>query len=225
MKLKKHAKGIMDVDGWLNECPPKKGEKQWVSGRSAMELAKYITKNLPCVPSEIEDALKPIVSVNSQFEWDAEHVTALPGRGEGRNHDAILYNEDILVTIEAKADETLGNLVGEEIQKASVNKLYRISELLRHIFKADFKKYGDLRYQLITAAVGTALEAKNRGLDTAVMLVIVFRTDGKVDEEKLARNHDDIKNFLIAVNAHEENGFAVIPNNMDVKLYFKEIII
>ena len=42
MKLKKHPKNIVDCDSWYNACPPKKGKKQWVDGRSAKELAKYI---------------------------------------------------------------------------------------------------------------------------------------------------------------------------------------
>ena len=225
MKLKKHLKNIVDLDSWFNECPPKKKEKQWVDGRSAMELAKYITKNLPLVPAELEEAISKVVPADAEFDWDAEYVTALPGAGEGRNHDAVLYNEDIVITIEAKADETLGNLIGEELKNASVNKLNRISKLLEYIFEGSFKDYQNLRYQLLTASVGTLLEAKKQNLATAVMTVLVFKTNGDVIEEKLASNHKDIEEFLTAVGAYEENGLYVIPNNTDIKLYFKEIII
>jgi hypothetical protein len=225
VKLKGHHKGITNVEDWYSLCPPKKGEKQWVSGRSAMELAKYVTKNLPYVPIEIENALKTLIPKNVMFEWDAEYVTDLPGKGEGRNHDAIFYNSDIVVTIEAKADETFGNLIGEELHNASVNKLHRISEMLRCIFKGGFKEYGKLRYQLLTASVGTILEAQTRDIDTAVLLIVVFKSNGNIEEDKLAKNHGDIEIFLEAAGAYEENGFMVIPNKTGIKLYFKEIII
>lgn len=225
MLLKKHPKDIVDHNSWRKECPPKKGDIQWVDGRSAKELAKYITKNLYSVPAEIESALKAIVSSKSEFDWDAEYVTQLPGIGEGRNHDAILYNKDIVITIEAKADETLGNLIEDEIKNASVNKLYRITSLLEHIFKGGFKNYQKLRYQLLTASVGTILEAQNQKCKTAVLLVLVFKSNGDVKEENLIANHKDIEAFLSATNAYVENGLFVIPNNTDIKLYFKEIVI
>ena len=225
MKLNPHEKNIINYDDWKIECPPKKADKQWKPGRSAMELAKYMTEKFPNVPSEIENALKVLVPESSNFDWDAEYVTPLPGRGEGRNHDAILWNEDIVVTIEAKADEPLGNLIIDEMKGSSVNKLCRISEMLKLMFKGNFKKYGELRYQLLTASVGTILEAQKQGCDIAVLLVLVFKTNGNVTEEKLFKNHTDIEQFFEATNAYEENGFMVIPNNTDVKLLFKEIVI
>ena len=231
MKLNRHPQNIVDPDSWKQVCPPKKGDIQWRDGRSAKELAKYMTKCLPAIPTEIEQALEKIASPISQFDWDAEYVTALPGKGEGRNHDAILYNDDIVITIEAKADETLGNLIDEEIQNASVNKLNRISKLLEYIFGGGFKEYHGLRYQLLTAAVGTLLEVEHQNkedgkhIKTAVMLVLVFKTNGDVTEEKIASNHKDIENFLEATNAYDENGLKVIPNNTGTKLYFKEIVL
>ena len=225
MLLKKHPKNIIDHDSWYNVCPPKKGEKQWADGRSAKELAKYITKQLPFVPAEIENAVGSIVSANAEFDWDAEYVTNLPGIGEGRNHDGILFNKDIVITIEAKADETLGNLIAEEIKTASVNKLHRISSMLEYIFKGGFKDYQNLRYQLLTASVGSILEAQNKKCKTAVLIVLVFKSNGKVTEEKVTANHKDVEAFLNATKAYKENGLYVIPNNTDIKLYFKEIIL
>lgn len=225
MKLNNHPKKIVDCDSWYNICPPKKGEKQWVDGRSAKELAGYITASLPFVPAEIENSLNKILPVNAEFDWDAEYVTNLPGTGEGRNHDAIFFNNDIVITIEAKADETLGNLIEKELENASVNKLCRIGSLLKYIFKDGFKDYRNLRYQLLTASVGTILEAENKNCKTAMMIVLVFKSNGNVDEEKINSNHKDIEAFLDATKAYEENGLYVIPNNTDVKLYFKEIII
>jgi hypothetical protein len=225
MQLNKHPDGITDHTSWKQLRPPKKGDHHWRDGRSAKEFAKYMTAAFPAVPTEIENALKTILPLHTSFDWDAEYVTALPGTGEGRNHDGILYNDDLVITIEAKADETLGNLIEEEMQNASVNKLYRISKLLGCLFKEGFKNYRNLRYQLLTASVGTIMEAKRKNINTAVMLVLVFKTNGDVTEEKLVSNHNDIANFLEATNAYDENGFKVIPNNTGIKLYFKEIVI
>ena len=225
MKLHKHEKCITTVEDWETVCPPKKGEIQWKDGRSAKELAKFITASLPAMPAEMEAALKDLAPADAAFHWDAEYVTALPGFGEGRNHDMLLYNDELVVTVEAKADETLGKLVSEEMHGASVNKLHRISELLRILFKGGFRDYPSLRYQLLTASVGTILEAQNRGVNTAVLLVVVFKTNDNVKNENITDNHRDVLAFLKAANAYDEHGCAVIPNNTDVKLYFKEIVL
>lgn len=223
MKLNAHAKGIVDCDSWETHRPPKMPERQWKDGRSAKELARYITASLPGVPVEIEEALKHLVPANAVFDWDAEYVTKLPGTGEGRNHDAVLFGEDLVVCIEAKADETLGNLCGEEMADASVNKLHRISALLDMFFKGGFKKYRQLRYQLLTAGAGAILEAQKQKAAKAVLLVIVFKSREHTEEAKLQANDRDIENFLAATNAFPAEGLMQIPNNTDVALYFGKI--
>ena len=64
-----------------------------------------------------------------------------------------------------------------------------------------------------------------QAIHTAVMLVLVFKTSGDVEEEKLASNHRDIENFLKTANAYDESGFKAILNSTDIKLYFKELIL
>ena len=225
MTLKPHKNGIVNTESWKQIRPPKKGDAQWRDGRSAKELAKYITEALPAVPTEIENALAPLVPSDASFDWDAKYVTPLPGIGEGRNHDAVFYNDQLLVTIEAKADETLGNLVKEELQNASVNKLQRIGSLLGMLFQSGFKNYRDLRYQLLTAATGTLIEAQRLHVNTAVMIVLVFQSHGNVTQEKLDPNHKAVVDFLAATGAYDESGFKVIPNHTNIKLYFKEIVV
>jgi hypothetical protein len=82
-----------------------------------------------------------------------------------------------------------------------------------------------LRYKLLTASVGTILEAEKRGIDTAVFVVLVFESTGNIVSAKQSANHQDIEHFLKAVNAFDENGLVRIPNTAGVKLYFQEIII
>lgn len=223
MKLNAHVKNITDCDSWKKHRPPKKTDIQWKDGRSAKELARYITAALPDMPSEIEKVLIDFVDKDAAFDWDAEYVTKLPGSGEGRNHDAVFFYDDIVVCVEAKADETLGNLIKEEMDNASVNKLYRISCLLSMIFKGGFKKYDNLRYQLLTASAGTIAEAQRRSVNTAVLLVIVFKSEKHTMKEKLECNNEDIQNFLEAVNAVNYKSLKKIPNNTEVNLYFGKI--
>lgn len=225
MKLNDHEEHIVDCDSWRMVRPPKKPNLQWKDGRSAKELAKYMTSALPNVPREIEEVLQNFVGMDASFHWDAEYVTELPGEGEGRNHDAIIYNEDVVVCIEAKADEPLGNLIEDEIDGASINKLSRICSLLKMLFKNGFKKYAELRYQLLTASTGTILEAQKRGVDNAVLLVIVFKSEKHTKQEKLDNNDKDIQKFLNVVNATDCKNLKKISNNSDVNLYFGKIVI
>lgn len=223
MRLNKHINNITDCDTWKMHRPPKKPDIQWRDGRSAKELARFITNALPNMPMEIEKILKTFVGESAVFDWDAEYVTKLPGSGEGRNHDAILYNDDIIVCIEAKADETLGNLIGEEIKGASVNKLSRICSLLKLLFKDGFKDYNNLRYQLLTASAGTIIEAQERGVENAVLLVVVFKSENHTTKEKLENNNMDIQNFLQATNAVDYENLKMIPNSTGINLYFSKI--
>ena len=94
-----------------------------------------------------------------------------------------------------------------------------------YIHSCDYQK---LRYQLLTASVGTILEAKKRECATAVLLVAVFKKNGHVSKEKLVANDEDIKAFLNATQAHlveGENGLYKIPNKTNIALYFKKIVI
>lgn len=225
MKLNDHVKHIVDCDSWKKNKPPKRADIHWKEGRSAMELAKYVTNALPNMPREIEEVLGCFVNRDSVFDWDAEAVTDLPGSGEGRNHDAIFFNNDVVVCVEAKADESLGNLIGDELKGASINKLNRISCLLKMLFKDSFNQYADLRYQLLTASTGTILEAQNKGVNTAIFLVIIFSSKKNTTKAKLDNNDMDIQKFLTATNAVDYKNLKRIPNNTGIDLYFGKIVI
>lgn len=219
-----HAENVIDCDSWKEKRPPQIPDIHWKEGRSAMELARYVTSAMPNMPREIEEVLEFFVSPSSVFDWDAEYVTKLPGSGEGRNHDAIFYNNDI-VCVEAKADETLGNLISDELNNASINKLSRICCLLKMLFKGGFKQYAGLRYQLLTASTGTILEAQKRGVDKAILFVIVFRSPKYTTKEKIDSNDKDIQYFFSATKAIDYKNLKKIPNNTGIDLYFGEIVI
>ena len=101
MKLKEN--GIYDLDSWFDIAPPMGAKSQWVVGRSAMELARYMTAKFPYVPCEIEKILIDFTESDAEFDWAGEHITSFAeydlGRGEGRNHDAFMWNGDVVVGI------------------------------------------------------------------------------------------------------------------------------
>ena len=156
---------ITDLDTWFKFAPPMGGEVQWEDGRSAKELAKYITNALPNVPSEVEAVLSKFVATDAELSFDAEYVTSFSahglGKGNGRNHDAIIYNDEIFVGVEGKADESFGNdRVGEAYEKGSSNKKKRIEGMVDIVFGDGVDNHSDTRYQLLTASAATMLEAK-----------------------------------------------------------------
>ncbi len=141
-----------------------------------------------------------------------EHETALPPLGSRgpRCHDLALKAEqagwDVTVCIEAKADESFGGTVAEELRKAErrpvTNFPQRIEWLTRSLlglpaFKDDQLSdvVAKLPYQLLCAIGGTLLEAKLQRASKAVFLVHEFRTMATVDA-KLDANANALNQFL-----------------------------
>lgn len=229
MKLRDN--GITNVETWEIKAPPMGKSRQWVDGRSAKELARYMTKNYPQLPTEIESILKEFVRDDSEFDWAAEYVTRFEpfglGRGEGRNHDAFLYNDELVIGIEGKADEPLGSqLIGEALKDATPNKVQRINGMIQMLFGGTPEAHKDIRYQLVTAATATLLEATKKNVKKALLLVIVFNSS-KCSEEKLERNNKDIDNFLRDISAKNIGEHYIIPTRYGeetgVELFFKKI--
>ena len=229
MKLRDN--GITNVETWEIKAPPMGKSRQWVDGRSAKELARYMTKNYPQLPTEIESILKEFVRDDSEFDWAAEYVTRFEpfglGRGEGRNHDAFLYNDELVIGIEGKADEPLGSqLIGEALKDATPNKVQRINGMIQMLFGGTPEAHKDIRYQLVTAATATLLEATKKNVKKALLLVIVFNSS-KCSEKKLERNNKDIDNFLRDISAKNIGEHYIIPTRYGeetgVELFFKKI--
>ena len=230
MQLKSNQ--ITDLDSWFDFAPPMGGKKQWVDGRSAKELARYMTANFPNVPAEIENILSDFTVSDAEFDWAGEYVTSFAdydlGRGEGRNHDAFMWNGDVVVGIEGKADESLGSqLVGDAILNAGENKMHRIRGMIKMLFGDGPENHKNVRYQLVTATTATLLEAKERKVKNAVLLVIVFKKKGCYSERRIAENKADIERFLLGIEAKKHGEYFEIPTaygkENDISLYFKYI--
>ena len=209
---------IHDTDSWFHIASPAGGSKQWKIGRSAFELASYVTKTLPKAPDKIEQCLRDAgLDTNQTFEWGAEYVTDFVkyglGRGSGRHHDAALWNAGTFMGIEAKADEKLDYYVSELFSKASDNKKKRIGGLCQMVFGDDAGNHPAIRYQLLTALGGVLLEAQSRKTENAVLLILTFLKEGTdakglpyYSQAKVNTNTQDIERFLNALHWDEQTG-------------------
>lgn len=230
--MKLNCNKIIDLESWFGIAPPEGGKKQWKDGRSAKELARYLTAALPQLPKEIETALFPFSPLNTTFNWDAEYKTELPGKGHPRQHDAALWNDDLFVGIEAKADETFGeSFVSESYlaKNCSENKKRRIKSLCSMLWgkEDDPIRHTDIRYQLLAASTACLLEAFRRRLKKAMLLILVFKKDGYYEQENINKNNADLDAFLRACDAvPKENGYLLqttYGKNNGINLFVQKI--
>jgi hypothetical protein len=201
---------IRTLDEWKLLAPPKKGGLQWVEGRSAMEVARaWVGGGEPAIPSgfaQLLDSHKLTQGFVCE-EVYPEHVTRLDEfRGEHRNHDLLLVGfaagRKTVIGVEGKNDESFGQLVGayhaEKSAGGAPSKVpERIERLVETLFGHGPEPAALLRYQLLTASVGTLIEAEARCAERAVLVVHVFRSIGS-KAANLAANASDYAAFVHA---------------------------
>ena len=213
------------ISGWEEWTRPKK-EYQWACGRSAMELAKaWFPGGRLSAPAEFMGLLlsHPRLQGLKLIRGIPEHVTGLPERGEGRNHDLWLLGRiqsgSVTICVEAKADEPFGNDTVAEYRKAAFHRVERgestrvperIDALLGMIGKPA-ANWEAVRYQLLTAICGTILQAKLDLSNLAVFVVHEFHTD-KTRADNLQRNSEDFERFLTVIG-------VTSPSNTDGHLH------
>jgi len=141
-----------------------------------------------------------------------ERITAFDGYGTGRHHDLVVVLQGAecgmwLAGIEAKADEPLGAMVISEYehvrdrqkQGLETNKADRIHDLVRGLFGRsldDDPRLGQLRYQLLTAAAGTLVEAQNR---KAVAGLLVIHELARARSDGISQTQLAVSDFLGAL--------------------------
>ena len=226
MKLKiEKTNEILTIENWFRFAPPKKGEPQWVDGRSAKEFARYMLSEDKKLPQAIVKYIKELNWKSDSCVCYPEYETPFPaefGQGEGRNHDALLVRADEwLIGIEAKVSEPFDKTIeewledGKKTKDKGENRWKRIRESIKLITG---KEYDDaiklpseikgLRYQLISATVGTILEAQKRNIHKASLLVIEFtgdvRKEKKYDDNKNT-NDADFQNYLEFLNLNSKS--------------------
>ena len=220
------AKEIRSVEGWFALAPPKKAKEHWVDGRSAKELAKawFPAPGDPEVPAELRTLLNSREKTRDiAFDrGEPERVTVFDDcGGEGRNADLVLWGHNragkVLVSIEAKADESFGEIAGEYVQKSTAsNPRSRVPERFDLLCRGAFGVEPDrpdvraLRYQLLTAIAGTLVEAQVYGADIATFIVHEFV--GTTDDKKVLANAADLDRFVRALS--KGNAGAVPPGTL-----------
>lgn len=248
MKLKiKKTNFISSIDSWYRFAPPERGDSQWVDGRSAKEFAKYMLSEAGKMPSEIEKYIKSLGWECHDCDCFPEHVTNFLleyGTGSGRHHDALFVSKDWVVGVESKVSESFDSRIEDWLEKGKKNKdggknrKARIKESLRLITGQAYSDKDieseailDLRYQLISATVGTILEAKNHNIRKAALLVVEFQ--GNVLKEKgymknINTNSKDYQSFLDFLQIGEKNDLerkieVKIDIDYTLSIWFKKI--
>lgn len=117
--LSKNRICISSMEEWLLYAAPARKELHWKEGRSANELARsFLEGGFPPMLIALTELLHSNAELRGfEAEWAVpEYETKLDQfRGNGRNHDLIIVGKvnakRILIAIEAKADESFGDLV------------------------------------------------------------------------------------------------------------------
>ena len=204
------------ITHWQMWTRPKK-EYQWEPERSAMELAKaWFRQSETSPPEELSQLLHSSERLMTLkfVRGIPERMTSLPERGEGRNHDLWLLGwtkqEQVTICIEAKADEPFGNETVAEYRR-SANKRResgaatrvpeRITKLLSLVPAGD-SHWDNVRYQLLTAICGTAIQAQRDGSALAVFVVHEFHTR-KTTTDKISANVKDFDAFMAAITGSQ----------------------
>jgi len=227
---------------WLLYASPAKKELHWKEGRSAYELAhSWLGHGQPQMPIALTELLDSHVQLQGfEVEWAVpEYETKLDQfRGNGRNHDLIIVGtvkaKRTLVAVEAKADESFGDLVEVyEARSYKNNSRSKAPERIRQLTQAVLgdKDAEGLRYQLIHAVAGTVIEAHKQEALQAVFVICEFvPASGKT--KKAMQNEADYQAFLkqlVGMEARKGKliGPILLPGGgmvpADIPLYFGKI--
>jgi hypothetical protein len=194
---------INSIKEWQMYSPPASKDLHWVDARSAKELAKVWFNDIgvPQVP-EVLSLLMQSHSKTINLEIKSaipECKTVLDSYGKGRMHDLLLIgktgNEKVVISIEAKADETFGPTIRERRRNNSSNS--NVDKRIAHLSKALISEdnFEHLRYQLLHGIGGTLIEAKKQGADFAIFVVHEFLSK-EINLNKHTLNTNDLNEFV-----------------------------
>lgn len=215
---------IRSFDDWENHAlPPARKKLHWKPDRSACELGRIWTAGgEPVVPRQLAQLLESHEGTRSMLILSGitERETPLPFGNRGpRCHDLALQAEQdgrvVTICIEAKADESFGGTITEELSTARKRAAKREGGRTRFPERLDWLTHSllglrafedaqhqvldgvvaDLPYQLLPAIAGTMLEAEHQKASKAVFVVHEFRT-AKTADANLDANADVLNHFL-----------------------------
>jgi hypothetical protein len=217
----KAGERIRSVKDWFRCAPPK---RQWRDSRSAKELAKaWCGDGAASTPAGFLALLRSHELTRELVleRGIPEYVTQLDDiPGEGRNNDMVLIamagDRRVIVTVEAKADESFGPQVRTYVEakretKSRVPK--RVDGLLKALFDVVRDGHYDLRYQLVHACAATLIEARRWEAKLAILVIQEFIRRSIVSQRRLQRNASDLSTFVhaLAPDLHLKPGELVGP--------------
>ena len=203
MRISKRSQSVRSVDDWFRHAPPKGGAKHWVAGRSARALAEawFPVSGEPTVPFELSQLLSSNAALGtpSPYDGEPECLVRFDGLLGGlRNCDLLIMAESpvgpLAISIEAKADETFGRTVGQELdalrrarhagKRRNSNIRSRIEGLGKALFDLQsVKPISGIRYQLMHGVAAALAAAHQRKASAAAFVVHEFVTDATHDRE------------------------------------------
>ena len=231
--LNSNLEEVINIDMWPRPMSP---EKHWQPGRSAMEFALYLLGGNGKIPEEIKNILqKNGLYTADDFKVYPEFGTSLNKngfyKGNGRQHDALMVSElnSLVVGIEAKVDERFDNVVSKWLtlikskSGSNANKIDRADAFARAIFGED-KSHQDileLHYQLLSATIGTLLEAKKHSSKNAMLLILVIKKDGCYKEKEVEKNEKAYQLYLDMLENKKCENYYKLHNFPDIKFYIE----
>jgi len=214
VRIFKGARTISSLKDWETHAGPKRG-MQWKAGRSAMELARawFPSEGTPTIPAELAALLasrREFAGIQLVEGCPEMQVPLDDLPGETRNADLVLLGQGgagaVAISIEAKADEPFGDLIGQVLANAEAttgrggrtNAAARVESLVEAIFggRTDALPWvKELRYQLLHGIAAALIHAKAKRADAALFVIHEFRGEG-FDTRKGDRNSADLEAFV-----------------------------
>ncbi|WP_298869260.1 hypothetical protein [uncultured Gimesia sp.] len=200
---------INTVDDWFTYAPPARGSFHWKDYRSAKELAQAYCRygEIRC-PEELTAILsgrnetKGLIIDNAIAEMEIAFDEFGGGK---RNADLALWGKTkrkkpVVITVEAKADETAGPSVkqklaeGAKIARSNIPK--RVSQLSNGIMGKEVDdSIKSLQYQFFPALAATAVLAKDKQAKLGVLIIHEF-ISLTVDFDEVVKNANALNAFI-----------------------------
>lgn len=248
MRIAKRKETIATLEQWFLHAPPQKGEKQWVDGRSAKELARSWLGHES--RERLLELLRPVFGSVTFESAEPECSVPFDQFSRPRQCDLVIQaNSDrggIVIHIEGKADETFGALTGAAYDAAIAANALRmgsrksaVPRRIEGLSKGLFGRNVDdavrgLRYQLLYSAAAALADAVERKSIAAVFVVQELHSP-KLDGRKLRQNSEDWEAFLRMFSAMDEHRSKLLDALIgpvsssrtqwkDVPLYFAKVV-
>src|SRR4051794_23394062 len=230
---------IGSVEEWGRLAAPA-SYKHWKPDRSAYELASaWSVGEGRAAIQRVLSRCPALAGVEPQAAI-AEAQTRFDAFSVPRNHDLLIRAGEVIVSVEAKADETFGETIGEYRAAANARRERgegtkapeRLEGLLAALVPPGASAADSLRYQLFSATAGALAEA--HGARAAVVVIHDFVTPATSPAKRKA-NSADLRAFLMelfgakppratewCIGPFRVPGSDRIPG--DVDLYFAKVV-